>query len=241
GSAAGRAGAVGFRVGGGRLTAQVLIEALETQGLARTLAEPNLTALSGQEASFLAGGEFPVPTVTGDGNVSITYRPFGVQLSFTPRVLDDRVINLSLDATVSSLDGANAITINGQPVAPFRTRATQTTVELRDGESFAIAGLLEDDFRAASRSVPWISQLPILGALFRSADYARDQTELVIIITAHLVTPTRSHALMMPTDHVRPPTERELFLSGRLASPGSGALGEIARQDFGGSYGYILD
>ncbi|MCC5965813.1 MAG: type II and III secretion system protein family protein [Natronohydrobacter sp.] len=235
-------GTLSFRVGGGRLTANVLIEALETQGLARTLAEPNLTALSGQEASFLAGGEYPVPTPSENGtNITIEYKPFGVQLAFTPRVLDDKVINLRLDASVSSLDGANATVINGTPVAPFRTRSTQTTVELRDGESFAIAGLLEDDFRANTRGVPWLSELPVLGALFRSAEYQRNQTELVIIITAHLVTPTRGEALMLPTDRVRPPTERELFLGGRLASPGSGAIGEIARQDFGGSYGYVLD
>ncbi len=237
----GSGGTLSFRLGGGRLTAQVLIEALETQGMSRTLAEPNLTALSGQEASFLAGGEYPVPTRTDSGDVSIEYKPFGVQLAFTPTVLDDNVINLQLDASVSSLDGANVTTISGTEVAPFRTRSTQTTVELRDGESFAIAGLLEDDFRANTRSVPWLSELPVLGALFRSANYQRNQTELVIIISAHLVSPTRGEALMLPTDRVRPPTERELFLGGRLAAPGSGALGEVARQDFGGSYGYVLD
>lgn len=235
-----RAAALGFRVGGGRLTAQVLIEALETQGMARTLAEPNLTALSGQEASFLAGGEYPIP-VLRDGDVSIEYKPFGVELSFTPRVLDDNVINLRLDAAVSSLDGANTVTVGSTTVNAFRRRETQTTVELRDGESFAIAGLLEDDFRASSRSVPWLSELPVLGALFRSADYQRQQTELVIIITAHLVTPTRGEALILPTDRIRPPTERELFLSGRMTGAGSGTLGEIARQDFGGTYGYVLD
>ncbi len=236
-----RSGAVmGFRIGGGRLTANVLIEALESQGMARTLAEPNLTALSGQSASFLAGGEYPIP-VPSEAGISIEYRPFGVELQFTPRVLDDNVINLSLEAAVSSLDGTNTVSIGGTTVNAFRRRATQTTVELRDGESFAIAGLLEDDFRASASSVPWISELPILGALFRSASYQRSQTELVIIISAHLVTPTRGEALMLPTDRVRPPTERELFLSGRLAAPGSGALGEVARQDFGGSYGYAFD
>jgi pilus assembly protein CpaC len=235
-----RAGAATFRIGGGRLTAQVLIEALETQGLARTLAEPNLTALSGQEASFLAGGEFPVP-VRNDGDVSIEYRPFGVELKFTPRVLDDNVINLQLDAAVSSIDTSTAVDLGTGAVPAFRRRATQTTVELRDGESFAIAGLLQDDFRASSRSVPWLSELPVLGALFRSAQYQRDQSELVIIITAHLVSPTRGEALMLPTDRIRPPSERDLFLNGRLAAPGSGAVGEIARQDFGGSYGYVLD
>ncbi len=233
-------GAVGFRIGGGRLTANVLIEALETQGMARTLAEPNLTALSGQSASFLAGGEYPIP-VPRESGIGIEYRTFGVELEFTPRVLDDNVINLTLEAAVSSLDQANAVSVSGTTVDAFRRRATQTTVELRDGESFAIAGLLEDDFQASSTAVPWISELPILGALFRSANYQRRQTELVIIISAHLVSPTRGEALMLPTDRVRPPTERDLFLSGRLSAPGSGALGEVARQDFGGSYGYVFD
>lgn len=239
-----REGALGFTVGGGSLTAQVLLEALESQGMARTLAEPNLTALSGQEASFLAGGEVPVPVAGTDGNISVQYRPFGVELSFTPRVLDDNVINLTLNASVSSIDRAlsgDGIGAGGIPARAFRTRATQTTVELRDGESFAIAGLLEDDFRANSSSIPWLSEIPVLGALFRSSGYERRQTELVIIITAHLVTPTRGEALMLPTDRVRPPSERDLFLSGRLTSRNSGAEGEVARQDFGGSYGYVFD
>ncbi len=235
-----REGALGFRLGGGRLTAQVLLEALESQGLSRTLAEPNLTALSGQEASFLAGGEYPVP-VARDDNIAVEYRPFGVQLAFTPTVLDDSVINLDLTASVSSLDGANTVNIQGTQVAPFRTRQTSTTVELRDGESFVIAGLLEDDFRAASRGIPWLSELPVLGALFRSAEYERNQTELVIVISAHLVSPPRGEAIALPTDRVRPPSERDLFLGGRLAAPGSGAEGEVARQDFSGSYGYVLD
>ncbi|MCC1481992.1 type II and III secretion system protein family protein [Roseibaca sp. Y0-43] len=234
------AGTLGFTIGGGSLTAQVLIEALETQGMARTLAEPNLTALSGQEASFLAGGEYPIP-VLEDGNVTIQYKPFGVELTFTPRVLEDNIINLALEAAVSSLDGTNTVSIGGTVVNAFRRRETQTTVELRDGESFAIAGLLEDDFRAGSTSVPWLSELPILGALFRSANYQRSQTELVIIITAHLVTPTRGEALMLPTDRVRPPTERELFLNGQMTSRSSGAVGEVARQEFGGSYGYVME
>ncbi len=236
-------GALGFRVGGGSITAQVLLEALESQGLARTLAEPNLTALSGQQASFLAGGEVPVP-VQGEQGISIQYRPIGVELAFTPRVLEDNVINLTLNASVRSIDTAlsqGAVGgVGGIPARAFRTRQTQTTVELRDGESFAIAGLLEDDFRALRNSVPWLSDLPILGALFRSANYERRQTELVIVITAHLVSPTRGEALILPTDRVRPPSERELFLQGRVSS-GGGALGEVARQDFGGAYGYVLD
>ena len=115
---------------------------------------------------------------------------------------------------------------------------------MRDGESFAIAGLIEDNFIDTNRQLPWIGDVPVLGALFRSAEYQRSQTELVIIITAHLVTPTRGEALALPTDRVRPPTEQELFLFGRTASgtrAPKGAAGEVAKQDFSGSYGYVMD
>ena len=115
---------------------------------------------------------------------------------------------------------------------------------MRDGESFAIAGLLQDDFRDLSGQVPWLGDIPILGALFRSAEYERQQSELVIIVTPHLVSPTRGEALALPTDRIRPPTEAELFLFGRTAvrnRPTSGAAGEVAKQDFSGSYGYVLE
>ncbi len=241
-SATPRFGALGARFGGGSFAAQVLLEALESQGMARTLAEPNLTALSGQEASFLAGGEFPIPIVDDEGRVAIEYKPFGVELEFTPRVLDNNVINLELKAAVSGIDGSASVTQSGVPVQAFRRRETQTTVELRDGESFAIAGLLEDDFRAAARQVPWLGDIPVLGALFRSSEYNRNQTELVIIITAHLVSPTRGEALMLPTDRVRPPSERALFLDGNVAArSGGGAVAEVSRQDFASPYGYVMD
>src|SRR5690606_34433668 len=120
----------------------------------------------------------------------------------------------------------------------FRRRETSTTVEMRDGESFAIAGLLSDDFRDLAGQVPWLGDIPILGALFRSAEYTRAQTELVIIVTAHLVTPTRGEVLALPTDRVRPPSQSDLFLFGRTEGrPTAGAAGEVARQDFSGSYG----
>jgi pilus assembly protein CpaC len=228
-------------IGVGGIQFQVMLEALESQGLSRTLSEPSLTALSGQEASFLAGGELPVPVVGGEGAVTIDYRPFGVELRFTPRVLDGGVINLMLNASVSSLDNANAATTaSGVSVPAFRRRQASTTVELRDGESFVVAGLLQDDFQGGSRRVPWLGDIPVLGALFRSSDFQRNQSELVIFVTAHLVTPTRGEALMMPTDRVRLPTERELFLEGRLQGRTGGAA-EVSRQDFRGSYGYVLD
>ena len=128
-------------------------------------------------------------------------------------------------------------------VDAFRRRDTSTTVSLRDGQSFAIAGLLQDDFRDSNGQVPWLGDVPILGALFRSADYARSQTELVIIVSAHLVTPTRGDALALPTDRVKLPSEKDLFLNGRVALPadGNGNAGEVAKQDFSGSYGYVMD
>ncbi|MEM8773715.1 MAG: type II and III secretion system protein family protein [Pseudomonadota bacterium] len=230
---------IGFDIGSTQLG--ILIEAMEQKGIVRTLAEPNLTALSGQEATFLAGGELPIPVVSDDG-VGIEFRPFGIELDFIPRVTDDKVINLELGAAVSSLDPANGITANGFAISAFRRRDTSTTVVLRDGQSFAIAGLLQDDFTDLNNQVPWLGDIPVLGTLFRSTSYERGQTELVIIITAHLVSPTSGAAFALPTDRVKLPSEKDLFLNGRVAidKTNSGS-GEVARQDFDGSYGYILD
>jgi len=232
----------GFNAGG--LEVGILLEALESRGVVRTLAEPNLTALSGQEAKFLAGGEYPVPAAQDGGGITVEYKPFGVELNFIPRVVDGDIINLELVAAVSAIDPANGFTANGFTVSAFSRRETSTTVEMRDGESFAIAGLLSDDFTDLNGQIPWIGDVPVLGSLFRSAEYARKQTELVIIVTPHLVTPTRGEALALPTDRVQPPTERDLFLFGRVTAdeaPTAGGAGEVAKQDFSGSYGYVLD
>ncbi|MEX1236135.1 MAG: type II and III secretion system protein family protein [Roseovarius sp.] len=237
-------GAAFFGFNAGSAQIGILLQALETKGVVRTLAEPNLTALSGQEAKFLAGGEYPIPVSQEDGAIAVEFKPFGVELNFTPRVLDDNVINLELAAAVSSLDPSSSIQATGFNISGFRRRDTSTTVALRDGESFAIAGLLQDDFRDNSGQVPWLGDVPVLGALFRSADYQRSQTELVIIVTAHLVSPTRGEALVLPTDRVRLPSEADLFLNGRVARdarPQTGGAGEVADQDFSGSYGYVMD
>lgn len=236
-------GGVGVSFGVGDLSFQVMLEALESKGMVRTLAEPNLTALSGQEAKFLAGGEYPVPVAQDNDTVTVEFKPFGVELNFTPVVVDQDIINLTIDAAVSSLDPANGISINtGFDIAAFKRRQTSTTVEMRDGESFAIAGLLQDDFRNNVTQLPWAADIPILGALFRSSDYQRAQSELVIIVTPHLVTPVAGEALALPTDRVRIPTERELFLFGDVASsPKKGAAAEVARQDFSSSYGYVME
>ena len=223
----------------------ILIEALEQKGMVRTLAEPNLTALSGQEATFLAGGEYPVPIAQDNDQITVEFKPFGIELNFIPRVVDGDLINLEMGAAVSAIDPSNGFSVNGFEIDAFTRRETSTTVEIRDGESFAIAGLLLDDFQDNNTQLPWLGDIPVLGSLFRSADYQRNQTELVIIVTAHLVTPTRGEAIALPTDRVTPPTESDLFLFGRTAgnkrTPTTGAAGEVAKQDFSGSYGYVMD
>lgn len=238
------AGAVLFGFNAGSVQVGLLLEALEQKGVVRTLAEPNLTALSGQEAKFLAGGEYPVPIAQEDGLFSIEFKPFGIELNFVPRVVDTDLINLELNAAVSALDPSNSVVLNGFEVDAFTRRETSTTVEMRDGESFAIAGLIEDEFLDNAAQLPWLGDIPVLGALFRSSEYQRSQTELVIIITAHLVSPTRGEAFALPTDRVKPPSEKDLFLFGKTFStdkPASGAASEVAKQDFSGSYGYVMD
>ncbi|MQQ09410.1 general secretion pathway protein [Epibacterium sp. SM1979] len=234
-------GAIAFNFGVGSVQLGILLEALETKGVVRTLAEPNLTALSGQEARFLAGGEVPIPVVDDDGSVGVDLVPFGIELDFIPRVVDGDLINLELSASVSELDPSTTTTVNGLTAFGFSKRQTNTTVELRDGESFAVAGLVQDDFSDTISQLPWISDVPVLGSLFRSTSFQREQTELVIIISAHLVTPTRGEALSLPTDRVTPPSEAELFLFGKTHRNQRGAAGEVAAQDFTGSYGYVLD
>lgn len=236
-------GVLGLGFSTGSLQFAVLLDALESKGVVRTLAEPNLTALSGQEARFLAGGEVPIPVLSDGGGIGVEFKPFGVEMNFTPTVVDGDLINLVINAAVSAIDPTNAVVSNGISINAFRRREATTTVEMRDGESYAIAGLLQDDFTDLAAQVPWLGDLPVLGTLFRSANFQRNQSELVIIVTPHLVTPTRGEALAVPTDRVRPPSEAELFLFGKVAGKNApkGAAGEVSRQDFNGSYGYVME
>jgi len=244
--AANNAGALNLSFGIDSVNFNIMLEALEQKGVVRTLSEPNLTALSGQTANFLAGGEFPIPAIDTDGNVGVDFRPFGVSLEFTPTVVDGDIINLVMASEVSAIDAANGVLINGGLVPAVSSRRASTTVELRDGQSFAIAGILQDDFQDSATQVPFLGDLPILGALFRSASYQRRQTELVIIVTANLVRPTSGEALILPTDRIRPPTENELFLYGRVSggttsTRASSRGGDAAAQDFSGNYGYVME
>lgn len=228
---------IGYSAGG--FLAELTIDALEGKGLARTLAEPNLTALSGDSAEFLAGGEYPIPVTDGDGGVTVDYRPFGVSLGFTPTVLDDDLVNLQVTAESSAIDSSIVIQGGGISYEGFAVRRANTTVELRDGQSFAIAGLLLDEFRDNATQIPWVGDIPVLGALFRSADYNSRQSELVIIVTVHLVSPVDGDSLSLPTDRIQAPSESELFLFGRVE--GSGVVNDVAAQNFQGAYGYVME
>ena len=201
------------------------LDALERKGAVTTLAEPTLVALSGETANFLAGGEFPVPVaqnvsgsnVDGESSSAITvqWKPFGVSLAFTPTVLADGVISMVVAPEVSSIDPSASITINNLTIPGLQTRRAKTTVELRDGESFALAGLLRRDFQSTVRQFPILGSLPIIGTLFRSSNFNRDETELVIVVTPRLVRPVRPQNLKLPTDRVKPANEADLFLLGR--------------------------
>ena len=162
-------------------------------------------------------------------------------MDFLPRVVDGDLINLEISTSVSEISDTLTTTYDGFTVNGFTNRSAVTTVELRDGESFAIAGLLQDNFGDSISQVPWLGDLPVIGTLFRSTEYQRSQTELVIIITPHLVTPTRGEALILPTDRVTIPTENSLFIGGNLAGLTSGGASEVAKQDFSGSYGYVME
>lgn len=204
----------------GSIPIGVVLRALEQEGSAKVLAEPNIVALSGQEASFLVGGEFPVPIAQtgGDnaGTITIEWKEFGVGLRFTPTVLSDRRINMQLTTEVSDLDFTTGTAILGTTIPGLRTRRAGTTVELGDGNSFAIAGLLQSDISSVAREFPGLGSIPILGTLFRSTEFQQSETELIIIITPRLVRSSDSRELMLPTDVYQAPNRREQYLEGRV-------------------------
>ena len=219
------------------LEVDATLDALERKGLVNTLAEPTLVALSGETASFLAGGEFPVPVAqdvggggTGSASTALTveWKPFGVSLAFTPTVLADGVINLVVAPEVSSIDPSASIVVNNLTIPGLQTRRAKTTVELRDGESFALAGLLRKDFQDTVRQFPILGSLPIIGSLFRSTGFQREETELLMIVTPRLVRPVRAASLRAPTDRVQQPNEADLFLLGRTDT-GVAPIQELGR------------
>jgi len=194
----------------------VIINALEQKGIARSLAEPNLVALSGDTASFLAGGEYPIPVPGSLGTVTIDYKRYGVGLAFTPTVLNGGLINMKIEPEVSQLDFSHMVTIGGLSIPPLIVRRASTTVELRDGQSFVIGGLLQSVGQNAISQMPWLGDMPVLGALFRSTSYQKQETDLAIIVTPRLVRQARPGAVIKtPLDSSLPVNDVDLFLMGK--------------------------
>jgi pilus assembly protein CpaC len=231
----------------GGTTVDVMVNALESKGLVRRLAEPDLVALSGDTASFLAGGEFPVPVAQSGATggvplITIQYKPFGVELTFMPTVLGDGVINLRLAPSVSELDFVNAVRISGFQIPSLTKRQAKTTIELRDGQSFAIAGLLQKTNRGDISQLPWIGSVPVLGALFRSTGYVQNETDLVIIVTPHLVKPAApGQQMASPLDTALPGNDVDVFLMGQLERKKKLADYVAAGGDIQGPYGHIVE
>lgn len=223
-------------------TADLVVQALEERGLARRLAEPNLIALSGDTASFLAGGEFPFPVGQDNDQISIEFKKFGVGLAFTPTVLADGLINLKIEPEVSEIDPNNTLRVNGTEIPSLITRRTKTTVELRDGQSFAIAGLLNSTHTKGIRQLPWIGQVPVLGALMRSASFEKNETELVIIVTPRLVKPAApGDKLLTPFDKSVASNDVDFFVRGKMEGWKTGRRHEKRRRREKANRGHILD
>lgn len=212
----------------GGLSVDLAIEALEDRGMARRLAEPNLIARSGESASFLAGGEFPIPVDSGDDTISVDYKRYGVSLDFTPQVLDDGLIALTIAPEVSSIDTSSSYNIGDLSIPGFVVRRAKTSVDLKSGQSFMMAGLLQSQNDLSTQGIPGLSRLPVLGTLFSSKSYQRRETELVIIITPYLVRPIDpSKKPATPFDGSKAPNTADVFLGNmqemRVSDAGQGA------------------
>lgn len=197
-----------------------VLSIMAREGLAKVLAEPTLVAMSGQEAEFHAGGEIPVLIAQALGQTNVQFKKFGIRLKFKPTVLAEKTITLKLFVEVSEPDVTSGVSFGGINIPAFKTRSSETTVRLKDGQSFAVAGLISDDTRQVSRKVPLLGDIPVLGALFRSTSFQREETELLVVVTARLVRPlTEDEIPLMPgEDEITDPSDFELFLFGGIKS-----------------------
>jgi pilus assembly protein CpaC len=246
GAAVGDVCAFGVKPSASCTPAEATFKALERVGLLHTLAEPNLTAVSGETAKFLAGGEFPVPASRDrDGNVTVIFKPFGVGLSFTPVVLGPGRISLQISSEVSELTNVGAFTLAGSSTTQGITipaldiRRAETTVEVPSGGSFAIAGLMQHTSKQTIDAFPGLKEMPVLGALFRSRDFQNNETELVVIVSAYLVSPTSENSLAVPTDGFAVPSDVDTIINGKINASRSKPLqsGSAMSQ---GPTGYIV-
>jgi len=219
------------------LSVSATINALEAKSLVRTLADPNLTTLSGVSASFLAGGQVPIRVPDSNGNATLTYKDFGVRLVFTPVVLDGDRIQIHLTPEVS---GIGSYTSAGDPV--FNTRNLDATVELRDGQSFSVAGLLQNETSLNQNQLPWLGDVPILGSMFKSSGFQKHDTELVVIVTPRLVQPgTPIQPPASPLDQTQPANDPEFFALGKMEVTPRMVKGFQQGAGTSGPYGYIID
>jgi pilus assembly protein CpaC len=230
----------------GPASVSTLIDALQTEGLVTLLSEPNLTTTSGEPASFLAGGEFPVPVAQGLQEVTIEWKRFGVSVEFTPTVLNANRISVKVRPEVSELSTMGAVTLDGITVPALTVRRADTTVELASGQSFAIAGLFQNNVQNQVQQMPWLGDLPVLGALFRSSSFQRNESELVIIVTPYVVAPASGPGdLHLPTEGIVFASDLEQMLLGRLTTAEGKAVppepASADRPHLSGAAGLILE
>jgi pilus assembly protein CpaC len=213
---------------------------MERDGLVKTLAEPNLTAVSGETARFLAGGEFPIPLVDSTGKLSVTFKEFGVGLAFTPLVMSEGRISLKIETEVSELTDAGSVTLSDIRIPALKKRQAKSTVELPSGGSLAIAGLISEDTRQNIDGFPGLKDVPVIGTLFRSRDYSKNETELVVIVTPFVVRPTARKNLARPDDGLIAASDLKANFLGHLNRIyGKGR--ELPPGALKGDYGFIVD
>ncbi len=217
------------------------ISALEQQSLVKTLAEPTLTAISGEQASFISGGQIPVPIgVDQNGNAIIEFRDYGIRLNFTPVVLSKGRINLQITSEISEIDTTVTVQLSGLTVNGFKTKRTESTVDLSSGGSLMLSGLLQDNVTDTIRGLPYLKDIPILGALFRSTAFQRDESELVITVTAYLAKPAGGNQLALPSDGFEPASDIDIYLLGRLHRQYGKGERNFWEHPVDGPFGYIL-
>jgi pilus assembly protein CpaC len=213
---------------------------LERNGLLKTLAEPTLTAVSGEAAKFIAGGEFPIPVVSTTGQTSVTFKEFGVRLAFTPVVMSEGRISMAIETEVSELSNTGAVTLSNISIPAIKKRTANSTVELPSGGSLALAGLIKDDVRQNIDGVPGLKDLPVLGTLFRSRDFLREETELVVIVTPYVIRPTKRSKLGRPDAGLAAATDAKANLLGHI----NRVYGTNVPDSHGGlkdNYGFIVE
>lgn len=228
----------GITFASGAATINAQIEALQREGVIRTLAEPTLTAISGENASFLAGGEFPIPVAQDDNTVSVEFKKFGVGLDFTPVVLSEGRISLRVLTEVSELSNEGAVSAGGITISALKVRRAESTVELPSGGTLVMAGLLQESYQQSMEGIPGLMQIPVLGALFKSRDFLRDQTELAVFVTPYVVRPVAANKMVRPDKNLFPPSDAESIFLNRLNKIYNPA-GDVAEGEYHGQVGFI--